>query len=77
MGDSPTQAVLEAHTADYLAGYLGQDDQLAWAIKMVLNPLPLLLLGEVEFVRFNQKVRRLRKDGMAVGDQPGGIFGLG
>ena len=44
---------------------------------MVLNPLPLLLFGEVEFVRFNQEVRRFGKDGVAVGDQSSGVLGLG
>ena len=77
MGNTTARTILEAQAADHFAGNLGQDDELAGAIDMFLNPLSLLILSPVELVGLQSEERGFREDRVNEGDQLNGVVGLG
>ena len=77
MGNTTARTILEAQAADHFAGNLSQDDELARAIDMFLNPLSLLILVPVELVGLQPEERGFREDSVDEGDQLDGVVGLG
>jgi hypothetical protein len=76
MGNTTTRTILESQAADHRPRNLGQDDELAGAVEMVLNPLPLLL-GSVELVGLQPEERGFREDVANERDQLGRVVRLG